>query len=149
SSHHPRDRLERALRIPALSAGWRWSFEALARSQDAHPGATGNAGLVPAAAAQAAAPGFRSLRVAGIDRECADVISLVLQPTDGRRLTPPLAGQFVVLRMRPRQDGPLLFRSYSLSGPISDEQYRISIKVEPNGTAGTYLDSSVRTGDVL
>ena len=26
---HPRDRLERALRIPALSAGWRRSFEAL------------------------------------------------------------------------------------------------------------------------
>src|SRR5262245_11637469 len=26
---HPRDRLERALRIPALSAGWRHSFEAL------------------------------------------------------------------------------------------------------------------------
>ena len=26
---HPRDRLERALRIPALSAGWRASFEAL------------------------------------------------------------------------------------------------------------------------
>ena len=28
SSHHPRDQLERALRIPALSPGWRWSFEA-------------------------------------------------------------------------------------------------------------------------
>ena len=26
---HPRDQLERALRIPALSAGWRGSFEAL------------------------------------------------------------------------------------------------------------------------
>ena len=26
SSHHPRDQLERALRIPALSPGWRWSF---------------------------------------------------------------------------------------------------------------------------
>src|SRR5439155_19921074 len=45
SSHPPRDRLERALRIPALSPGWRWSFDALVRSQDAHPGATGNAGL--------------------------------------------------------------------------------------------------------
>ena len=84
SSHHPRDQLERALRIPALSPGWRWSFEALIRSQDAHPGATGNAGLVPEVAAQTAAPGFRSLRVSRNDRECADVISLTLQPTDGR-----------------------------------------------------------------
>src|SRR5207244_11439240 len=76
SSHHPRDQLERALRIPALSPGWRWSFAALVRGQDADPGATGNAGLVPAAAARTAAPGFRPLRVARIDRECADVISL-------------------------------------------------------------------------
>jgi MOSC domain-containing protein YiiM/ferredoxin-NADP reductase/ferredoxin len=149
SSHHPRDQLERVLRIPALSPGWRWSFEALVRSQDAHPGATGNAGLVPAAAAQTAAPGFRPLRVSRIDRECADVISLSLQPTDGRQLTIPLAGQFVVLRLRPKPDGPALFRSYSLSGPLSDEQYRVSVKVEPNGAAGSYLNGNVRTGDIL
>jgi MOSC domain-containing protein YiiM len=29
SSNHPRAQLERVLRIPALSPGWRWSFEAL------------------------------------------------------------------------------------------------------------------------
>ena len=149
SSHHPRDQLERALRIPALSPGWRGSFQALVRSQDAHPGATGNAGLVPAAAAQTAAPGFRPLRVSRIDRECVDVISLSLQPTDGGRLTTSLAGQFVVLRLRPRPDGPALFRSYSLSGPASDEQYRVSVKVEPDGVAGSYLNSNVRTGAIL
>src|SRR6266850_1818994 len=148
-SHHPRDRLERALRIPALSPGWRWSFEALVRSQDAYPGATGNAGLAPEAAAQTAAPGFRPLRVSRIDRECVDVMSLTLQPTDGRRLTTPLPGQFVVLRLRLKPDGPLLFRSYSLSGPPSDERYRVSVKVEPNGAAGNYLNSNVRAGDVL
>ena len=32
-----------------------------------------------------------------------------------------------------------LFRSYSLSGPESTERYRISVKIEPNGAAGTYL----------
>ncbi|HJX87706.1 MAG TPA: MOSC domain-containing protein, partial [Gemmatimonadales bacterium] len=32
SPDHPRDRLERALRIGALSPGWRWSFEQLLRS---------------------------------------------------------------------------------------------------------------------
>jgi MOSC domain-containing protein YiiM/ferredoxin-NADP reductase len=149
SSHHPRDQLERALRIPALSPGWRWSFEELVRSQDAHPGATGNAGLVPAAAARTATPGFQPVRVSRIDRECVDVISLSLEPMDGRRLTTPLAGQFVVLRLRPKPDGPLLFRSYSLSGPLSDEHYRVSVKVEPNGAAGSYLNSSVRAGDVL
>jgi MOSC domain-containing protein YiiM/ferredoxin-NADP reductase len=149
SSHHPHDQLERALRIRALSPGWRRSFEALLRSQDSHPGAPGNAGLAPAAAAHTAKPGFRPLRVARIDHECMDVMSLTLQPTDGKRLTTPLAGQFVVLRLRPGPEGPALFRSYSLSGLPSEEHYRISVKVEPNGAAGNYLNSNVRTGDVL
>ena len=149
SSLHPREQLERVLQIPALSPGWRQSFEALAQNQNAHPGATGNAGLVPAAVAQTVAPGFRPLRIARIDVECADVISLELRPTDDRRLTTPRAGQFVVLRLRRTQDGPLLIRSYSLSGPLSDEHYRISVKVEPNGAAGTYLSTGVRTGDII
>ena len=148
-SRHPRQQLERVLRIPALSPGWRWSFEELLRSQDARPGSTGNAGLMPAMAAQTAAPGFRPLKVSQIDRECIDVISLMLQPTDGRRLTTPLPGQFVVLRLRPAPDRPPLFRSYSLSGPNSDEQYRVSVKIEPNGAGGTYLNSAIRPGDVL
>jgi len=54
-----------------------------------------------------------------------------------------------VLRLRPTPNGPPLFRSYSLSGPLSDEQYRVSVKVEPNGAGGTYLSSAIRAGDVL
>ena len=149
SSHHPREQLERVLRIPALSPGWRWSFEALLENQRAHPGATGNAGLIPASAAQTATPGFRSLRVSRFDRECVDVISLSLEPTDGRRLTTPLPGQFVVLRLRPSPQGAPIFRSYSLSGPVSDERYRVSVKLEPDGAGGTFLSSHVRVGDVL
>jgi MOSC domain-containing protein YiiM/ferredoxin-NADP reductase len=149
TSRHPREQLERALRIPALSPGWRWSFEELLRSQQGQAGATGNAGLVPAAAARTAGPGFRPLRVARIERECADVISMSLEPVEGGELTRPLAGQFVVLRLRPQPGGPLLFRSYSLSGPVSDRHYRVSVKIEPGGAAGAYLDANVRTGDVL
>ncbi len=149
SKLHPRDLLERVLNIPALSPGWRGSFEALARSQETHPGATGNAGLTPAAAARTAAPGFRALRVAQRIGESAEVVSLVLRPTDGKPLTVPVAGQFVVLRMRPRPEGPVLFRSYSLSGPLSAEQYRISIKLERDGAAATFLIGNVRLDDVL
>ena len=53
---HARDRLERALRIEALSPGWRSSFEALLRSQMAAVG-SGNAGLAPAAAAHRSGEG--------------------------------------------------------------------------------------------
>src|SRR4051794_30718558 len=68
SPNHPRDRLKRALQIEALSPGWRGSFEAMLGSHTTAAGG-GNAGLVPAAAAHPAAPGFRPLTVTAIDRE--------------------------------------------------------------------------------
>jgi ferredoxin-NADP reductase/MOSC domain-containing protein YiiM len=145
---HARDRLERALRIQALSPGWRGSFEALLQSGTTTAG-TGNAGLAPAAAAHPAAPGFRLLAVTGYDRESADVVSLTLQSPDGGPLPTALPGQFVVLRLQPTAASPPLFRSFSLSGPLSTERYRISVKLEPNGRAGTYLRDHVRAGDRL
>src|SRR5262249_56810289 len=45
-------------------------------------------------------------------------------------------------------DAPVL-RSYSLSGPASTERYRISVKIEPNGAAGSYLREHGRVGDAL
>jgi ferredoxin-NADP reductase/MOSC domain-containing protein YiiM len=148
SPKHARDRLERALRIEALSVGWRASFEALLQSK--LTGAeSGNAGLATAAAAHPVAPGFRPLAVAAIDQEAADVISLTMQSTDGQPLRPALPGQYVVLRLRRTGGGPPLFRSYSLSGPLSTERYRISVKIEPNGAAGTYLREHVQLADVL
>jgi ferredoxin-NADP reductase/MOSC domain-containing protein YiiM len=148
SSHHPRDQLERALRIEALSPGWRWSFQALQQSQTTVIG-SGNAGLAPTAAAHPAAPGFRPLRVTAVEQESADVLSLTIQSTDGEPLPAALPGQYVVLRLQTAAAGPPLFRSYSLSGPRSTERYRISVKIEPEGVAGTYLRRHLRVGDTL
>jgi ferredoxin-NADP reductase/MOSC domain-containing protein YiiM len=143
SPQHPRDRLERALQIAALSPGWRSSFTALLSSRS-----DGNAGLAPASAAHPAAPGFRPLKVTAIDQEAADVVSLTLQCAGGEPLPEALSGQYVVLRL-PGIGGAPLFRSYSLSGPVSTERYRISVKIEPNGAAGAYLRDRVRVGNVL
>src|SRR5436309_14553106 len=68
SPNHASDRLERALRIEALSPGWRSSFEALLHSQTTAAGG-GNAGLAPAAAAHPVVPGFRPLTVMVINYE--------------------------------------------------------------------------------
>jgi ferredoxin-NADP reductase/MOSC domain-containing protein YiiM len=148
SPNHPRDGLRRALRIDALSPGWRSSFEALLQSESTAPG-SGNAGLAPAAAAHPVAPGFRPLAVTKIDRESADVQSLTMQRADGGPLPASLPGQYLVLRLDRSGAGRPLFRSYSLSGPLSTERYRISVKVEPNGAAGIYLRDHVRVGDSL
>jgi ferredoxin-NADP reductase/MOSC domain-containing protein YiiM len=158
SPNHPRDRLERALRIDALSLGWRSSFEALLQSHTSEAG-SGNAGLAPAAATHPVAPGFRALAVTAIEYESADVLSLTMQSPDGQPLGAALPGQYVVVRLQPTAGGPAasaeasapkpIFRSYSLSGPQSTERYRISVKIEANGAAGTYLREHVRVGDAL
>src|SRR5262249_30999168 len=106
-------------------------------------------GLAPAAAAHPAAPGFQPLAVTAIDQESTDVLSISMRHPDGQPLQQPLPGQYVVLRLRPTDGGQPLFRSYSLSGPLSTERYRISVKIEPDGVAGAYLREHVRPGDVL
>jgi len=97
SPDHPRDRLERALQIAALSPGWRGSFDALLQSQAA-AARSGNAGLMPVAAAHPAASGFRPLTVTAIDQESEDVLSVTMQSPEGQALGAALPGQYVVLR---------------------------------------------------
>ena len=145
---HRRESLERALRIAALSAGWRGSFEALLQSQQ-NGAETGNAGLAPAAAAHPASSGFQSCVVTSIVRESADVLSFALQSAEGHQLATALPGQYIVVRLQPAAGGPALFRSYSLSGPLSTEHYRISVKIEPDGAAGKYLRANLLVGDRL
>jgi ferredoxin-NADP reductase/MOSC domain-containing protein YiiM len=146
---HPRDELERALRIPALSAGWRGSFEALLAQQRSGGAITGNAGLTAASGPAPAWSGFRPLRVARKVRESSEVISLVLEPTDGQPLAVPLAGQFVAVRLRPAPGAPPLIRSYSLSGKPSAERYRVSVKREAFGAAGAYTHEKLQVGDLV
>ncbi len=145
SGHHPRDRLELALRIEALSKGWRTSFEALLQQH----GGDGNAGLVPQTAAHPSAPGFRRLRVTEIKPESTDVVSLTLQEAEGRPVTPAIPGQYLIVRLDAQATGRPVFRSYSVSGPVSTAQYRISVKREPHGVVGSYLHQRVHVGDIL
>jgi len=145
---HPRVQLERALRIPALSPGWRGSFEALL-AQEQNPEATGNAGLAPGAGPPPAWPGFRPLRVSRKVRESNNVVSLVLEPADERPLAAALPGQFVAVRLRPVPDAPALIRTYSLSAEPSAERYRVSIKREIHGAAGAYIHDELQVGDMV
>ncbi|QPC89714.1 MOSC and FAD-binding oxidoreductase domain-containing protein [Mesorhizobium sp. INR15] len=131
--------VERALRIPALSSGWRESFQALL-AQKEHGGTTGTV-LAPA--------GFLRLRVSQKIRESSNVMSLVLEPVDGSRLAAALPGQFVVVRLQLVPGAPTLMRSYSLSGEPSERGYRISVKRGPHGVMGAYIHENVRIGDVL
>jgi ferredoxin-NADP reductase/MOSC domain-containing protein YiiM/ferredoxin len=137
--------LRRALRVPALSAGWQASLRAILDAQTRGTPGGGNAGLT-ANAPPPAWPGFRSLRVVARQQETRDVVSFELESDDGP-LPPALPGQFVTVKLVPGGAVPPLVRSYSLSGPPDGARYRISVKVEPQGKAGQHLRDAVKVGD--
>ena len=143
-----RNGLERALRIPALSAGWRSSFET-SLEQERTGSTAGNPASAPAAGPAPAWAGFRPLKVTDKRRESMNVTSLMLEPSDARELVAAMPGQFIVLRLKPSPEAPALLRSYSLSGEPSKQRWRLSIKREPNGAAGAYVEDRLKVGDVI
>jgi ferredoxin-NADP reductase len=82
-------------------------------------------------------------------RESTHVVSLVLEPVDGRPLAGALPGQFIVLRIRPTPDAPALMQSYSLSDQPNPERYRVSVKRQPHGVTGAYVDDQLQAGDLV
>jgi ferredoxin-NADP reductase/MOSC domain-containing protein YiiM len=145
---HPREKLERAARISALSVGWRHSFEALLEQQSAGTGGTGNAGLTEGPGTPPAWQGLLSFRVSRKVKESVDVVSVELERVDGKPLTAAEAGQYIVLRIEPKTGSPLL-RSYSLSGAPGDRSYRISVKREALGAASGYINDRLQVGDIV
>ena len=142
---HPRQQVLRALRIPALSGGWKASFQEML-DQPGQP--AGNAGLTEASPPPAW-PGFRPLAVTGISRESETVISVHLADPGGGSVPAALPGQFLTLRLHPDPAGRPLLRSYSLSGPPGARDYRISVKREEHGAGSQFLHTRVRAGDLL
>ena len=141
---HPHDGLERALRVSALSPGWKTSLSALLTQLG-----KGNTGLTPASGPPPAWTGFRPLRVARIDRESASVLSFSLEALDQSPLPSALPGQSLIVKLRPDPDGPAVLRNYSLSGPPTSGVYRISVKREHNGIASNFLHSHLKVQDML
>ena len=106
----------KALRVKALSPGWRGSFEER---------------LAKAEISGKAREGFRTLVVDRRVPESETITSFYLVPEDGRPLAPFLPGQFLPMRLDiPGQPRPLT-RTYSLSDCAKPDYYRLSIKREP------------------
>jgi ferredoxin-NADP reductase/MOSC domain-containing protein YiiM len=145
---HSSEQLQRALRIPALSEGWRSSFQAMLQQDLSSKTAMGNPGLAYEEQAPAW-PGFRQMRVADIKKESESVTSFILSPIDGATLPAFQAGQFVVLRLLVDSGKPAVLRSYSLSGLPAADHFRISIKRELDGIGSSFLCNRTQLGDVL
>ena len=133
-----RAKLRAAVRMPALSPGWRQSFRDLLAADDGRP-------------AQAGAPawaGLRPLRVSKVVPESGTVSSVYLVGADGSPLPPAQAGQYLTLRVTGAGQ-PAPIRSYSLSSGPGASSYRISVKREPHGLVSGYLNGTLRPGATL
>jgi ferredoxin-NADP reductase/MOSC domain-containing protein YiiM len=142
------EQLQRALRIPALSKGWRSSFQAMLQQDLSFKTGAGNPGLANEEQPPAW-PGFRQMRVVNMHEESASVTSFILSPIDGEPLPVCQAGPFVVLRMLVEAGKPPVLRSYSLSDLPAADHFRISVKSELNGIGSSFLCNRAREGDVL
>jgi ferredoxin-NADP reductase/MOSC domain-containing protein YiiM len=141
------DRLRRAVRVPALSAGWRGSLQSLVEAEEKHA-RDGKAGVAPSSPPPQTWRGFRSLRVAAVQRESVDVLSFVLESEDRSSLPTPLPGQFLVFKFALDKNSDPVLRSYSMSGRPGKGMYRISVK-RAAGAGSRYLHDRVRAGDLL
>ena len=144
---HAPNGLQRALRVPALSQGWRESLRSLAESEG-KPGRSGNPGLAPSSVPPPAWRGFRSLRVAAVERESFDVLSFVLESEDRSPLPSPLPGQSLVFKVAPAKDAEPILRNYSISGAAGSGTYRVSVK-RAAGEGSRYFHDRIRAGDLL
>ena len=110
------DSARAALRIKALSPGWKQSFEER---------------LAKAQLAAKAEEKYRTLVVTRKVPESESITSFYLTPEDGEPLDPFLPGQFLPLKLNiPGQYKPV-FRTYSLSDRPGADHYRLTIKREP------------------
>jgi ferredoxin-NADP reductase/MOSC domain-containing protein YiiM len=147
---HPRDALERALRIPVLSSGWRGSLQNLFTQAGTTSTSAGNTGLTAAASSPPPAwAGFRPLKVTAVHEESRTVRSLTLADPDGASLPRWRPGQSIAVRLSREDTHETLIRNYSLSNWAGAGSYRIGVKRETHGVASTYIHCHVAVGDIL
>lgn len=148
SKGHSKDGLQRMLKIPALSEGWRQSFkELLGAISDGYAG--GNAGLTGAQSRPAAWLGFRPFVVRSTKMESVGVRSFELEPNDIGPLPDFLPGQHIAVRIPVNPGSVPLTRMYSLCGPPLATSYRIAVKREPEGQGSVYMHEQLHEGDIL
>ncbi|WP_223700834.1 NO-inducible flavohemoprotein [Sutcliffiella deserti] len=97
---------------------------------------------------------YKSFEVVKKETESSVITSFYLKPSDGSKLPPYSAGQYITVRLSIPGETYLVNRQYSLSDASNGDYYRISVKKEaelqqPEGKASNYLHDHVNVGDVI
>lgn len=91
--------------------------------------------------------GAREFKLVNRVDESAEITSFYLQPADDGPILGFTAGQYIGLQLF--IGGEEMRRNYSLSAVAGGNQYRISVKREPNGVVSNYLHDQLQIGDSL
>jgi len=145
TANHDLNRIAIAAHIPALSPGWKSSFEGFlqAEKNGIH---NGNPGLAPYTSPLPVWKGFRWVRAVEVRWQTYEVISVVLADLDGSALPPAVPGQYLVLRWLSDKNSPPVVRSYSISGASDSDTYRISVK-RGTGSGSRHVVDATQIGD--
>lgn len=137
------DGIRKALRVKALSPGWRTSFEDR---------------LAKAEISEKTREKYRTLIVTKKIPESETITSFCLVPEDGKPLPSFMPGQFLPLKLDiPGQYKPV-YRTYSISDSPNKDYYRLTIKREPAppdrphlypGVSSNYFHDQVQAGTKL
>lgn len=89
--------------------------------------------------------GEREFTLVRKERESDEITSFYFAPVDGKEIVAYKPGQYITLRAF--VDGREYRRNYSLSRCYRPGEYRISVKLEPNGIVSTFLHNKMQVGD--
>lgn len=92
---------------------------------------------------------FHILTIKDIRKETGDTVSIALGITDALKESFSYKpGQYITLKLN--AGGEEIRRSYSLSSsPDADSDFRIAVKMVPNGKASTLLNQKVKVGETI
>ena len=124
-----------ALDLPALSPGWRQSFEQMLHEDPAAPAPD---------VKEALWTGFRSATVTRLVPETEGILSVWLSLPEPVSQA-PIPGQYLTLRVAPSAIGSAV-RSYSISAVPDASTYRISVRRDPSGLVSDWVHRSLRAG---
>lgn len=91
--------------------------------------------------------GYRHFQIASKRKESDSITSFYLTPADGGPIEPHVAGQFLPIRIH--KDDDAILRSYTISQGPNGQEYRLSIKREPQGLASRILHDELNNGDII
>jgi ferredoxin-NADP reductase/predicted pyridoxine 5'-phosphate oxidase superfamily flavin-nucleotide-binding protein len=92
---------------------------------------------------------WQPMQVMKIEQESAVIKSFYFKHAAGKVLLPFKAGQYLTIKVTPKNTDKSVVRTYTVSSAPNDDTYRLSIKKESNGRVSSFMHDQLKVGDVI